>query len=189
MFKNNGSVKKVLIAVLVSILIPVIIASSFFAILDALVNIIEEFIAKLVNVVGNILQHPGTYLQDFFSTIFEGIDLLIQGGDQTFDPNTLSVQRLQRPAVVVGQGDFDAIKANIDMAKVNRDTAGLEDYMLKVMLLSYYRSVYLSDFDILMEITIDDSDPENLSEKTMIETMNTEAASDPNKYRLSFYYS
>lgn len=39
---------------------------------------------------------------------------------------------------------------------VDRNTAGLDDIMLKKMLLAYYRGMYLNDTNVLIELTMDD---------------------------------
>lgn len=178
MSKNKGNIKKILISILAPILIVVFIAGSFFAIIDGMVNIVESFLAKVTQIAGEFKKNPTTYLEDALDTFSNWVDKFIPGGDDVFDPGEIGIQGLSRPSILIDQTDFNNIKTNIDTAQVNRDTAGLEDYMLKVMLLSYYRSVYLSDFDILMQITEE--------EKIAIEKMNDEATQDPNKYPCPF---
>lgn len=56
----------------------------------------------------------------------------------------------------ISQTQFEDMKKELDSI-INRDTAGLDDIMLKKMLLSYYQSSYLTDTTLLMELT-----PENL---------------------------
>lgn len=56
----------------------------------------------------------------------------------------------------VSQTHFEDMKQKLD-STINRNAAGLEDIMLKKMLLSYYQASYLTDTTLLMELT-----PENL---------------------------
>lgn len=64
--------------------------------------------------------------------------------------------RRSDPTVVIGQEEFKAMKESINTAKINRDATGLDDFMIKKMLLAYYRSVYFSDTNLLIEITEDE---------------------------------
>lgn len=175
---NNKLVKSLIIPIIIPILIIVIVAACFFAIIDGMINIIESNLAKVTEIAGDFIENPITYIRDAVWTMRNFIDAKLGLGDGIFNPGELGIQSLRRPAIVVSQGDFDNIKLNLDLAQVDRDAIGLEDYMLKVMLLSYYRSVYLADFDIMMEITED--------EKKMVEELNNEAASDPEKYPCPF---
>lgn len=47
------------------------------------------------------------------------------------------------------------MKENLDKM-VNRKVAGLDDIMLKKMLLAYYKGMYLDDTNVLIELTMDD---------------------------------
>lgn len=177
--KMKGKItRKLVMSIVAPIAIIIIIASSFFAIVDGMVEIIEGFLAKLADVASNFIENPGTYISDAWATISNAVDLWWSGGNDVFDPNELGIQGLTKPSIAVGTEDFNNIKNNIDMAQVNRTEAGLEDYMLKVMLLSYYRSIYLSDYNIYMELTDD--------EAKAIEALNHEADIDKGKYPCPF---
>lgn len=179
MAKGNNKLGKVIaLNIIMPILIVVLIAACLFAIIDGMVNIIESNLAKVTEIAGNFIENPIDYIRDAITTMRNWVDANIGIGDGIFNPDALSIQSLRRPSIVVSQNDFDNIKLNLDSAQVDRDAIGLEDYMLKVMLLSYYRSVYLSDFDIIIEITEE--------EKKMVEELNNEAASDPEKYPCPF---
>ena len=175
---KGSIIGKLVISIVAPIVIIILIASSYFAIVDGMVEIIEGFLAKLADVASNFIENPGTYLADAWATISNAVDLWWSGGNDVFDPNELGIQGLAKPSITVGTEDFKNIKNNIDIAQVNRTEAGLEDYMLKVMLLSYYRSIYLSDYNIYMELTDD--------EAKAIEALNNEADISKGKYPCPF---
>lgn len=177
--KIKGKIKKkLIISILSPILIVLILASSYFAILDGMVNLVESFIAKVTNIASDALDTSSAEWKQAWGNLSNLVSLLDPNG--VFNPDALATESIKRPTILLKQDDFNNIRNSIDQVQVNRETAGLEDYMLKIMLLSYYRSVYLSDFDILMQITEE--------EKDSIDKMNAEAASDSKKYPCPFIY-
>lgn len=179
MAKGKGKIKKsILISILVPVLIILFIASAYFAIIQGMVKIIEGIVTKLADIKGGLdsfTKHPWTWISDGMAQISNFFSEKLNG---TFNPSAAGIEGLFKPTIVMNTDDFENIKSSIDTAQVNRDSAGLEDYMLKIMLLSYYRSIYLSDYTVYIQIT-----PE---EKGKIEKLNDQANEDDGKFGCPF---
>lgn len=184
MAKENSKIKKiikkkVIISILAPLLALILVAGVYFTIIEGIISIVKSVTTKLAEIKNDIKsfsKHPWTYFKDAVATITNNIGAFL--GKKTFNPNELGIQGLDKPVIVIDTEDFEEIKNSIDTAQVNRDSAGLEDYMLKVMLLSYYRSVFLSDYNIYIQIT-----PE---EKEEIDKLNKEKDESNGKFGCPF---
>lgn len=151
--KGGKIVKRALISILIPILIVMLVAGAFYAIVHGVVKLIEDIIAKLADIISGLnsfLNHPLTWIEDAKAQVENFISKIFDGN---FNPAEAGIEMLYKPTIVMDINDFNNIKSNIDSQQINRDSAGLEDYMLKIMLLSYYRSIYLSDYNICIQIT------------------------------------
>lgn len=72
----------------------------------------------------------------------------------SFDENEYEAQR-QDPTLVVNAEDFNNMKENLE-SNINMKVNGLDNSMLKKILLTYYRGLYLDDTNLLMELTSED---------------------------------
>lgn len=179
MAKGKGNIKKsIIISILVPILVILLISSAYFAIIQGMVKIIENIITKLADIKGGLnsfTKHSWTWIKDGMAQISNFFSEKLDGA---FNPSAVGIEGLFKPTIVINTDDFENIKSSIDIAQVNRNSAGLEDYMLKVMLLSYYRSIYLSDYTVYIQITTE--------EKEKIEILNKEADKDNGKFGCPF---
>lgn len=170
--------KRVLISILVPVIIIVFLASAFYATVYGIIELIEGAERKLAEIKSgwdSFWSHTGTWISDGVAQV---TNFLSEGFDGEFNPASAGIEGLFKPTIIMDTEDFDAIKNSIDAAQVNRNSAGLEDYMLKIMLLSYYRSIYLSDYNIYIQITDE--------EKETIEKMNDEEDVSSGKYGCPF---
>lgn len=165
--------KRALISILIPILIIMFVAGAFYAIVNGIVEIIESVIRALKSILTKV-SHPWESSLELLGKISNFLDEKLKIGDHEFDENALALVGLDKPRIIIDNEDFIKITEGtdtdpgIDKAQINRDSAGLEDYMLKIMLLSYYRSAYLSDYNIYIQITDE--------EKKAIEDMETDEA-------------
>ena len=63
--------------------------------------------------------------------------------------------RRTNPTICISQEDFESMKSNLE-TMLNRNVAGLDDIMLKKMLLTYYKGTFLDDTTVLIELTKED---------------------------------
>lgn len=176
--KSGKVVKRALISILIPILIVMLVVGAFYAIIHGIVELIEGVITKLAEIKSgwdSFWSHPGTWISDGVAQVTNFFE---KGFDGDFNPRSAGIEGLFKPTIITDTEDFEAIKNSIDAAQVNRNSAGLEDYMLKIMLLSYYRSIYLSDYNIYIQITDE--------EKETIEKMNDEEDLSSGKYGCPF---
>ena len=59
------------------------------------------------------------------------------------------------PHIFINQEKFEKMRDSLDNS-INREAAGLDDLTLKKMLLTYYRSVYLKNTSVHIELTDDE---------------------------------
>lgn len=142
--KKKG-INAILMAVLIPIMIIVLIAGAFFAIIDGIIKIIEGVVTSIIE----FLRHPlqsikvglGTW-NNFWNKLW---------GSGKFDPDEYLKHRVN-PSIVIGEEQFNEMKTSLEQA-IDMKAAGLDDLTIKKMLLSYYRSAYLTDTNILMALT------------------------------------
>lgn len=142
--KKNGK-NAILMAVLIPIMIIVLIASSFFAITEGIIKIIEGIVTSIIE----FLKHPWQSIQIAFATVSNWLSSLLN--IDSFDVNEYLKYRVN-PTIVIGEEHFNQMKEALEKV-VNMDATGLDDVTIKKMLLAYYRSVYLNDTNILIALT------------------------------------
>ena len=152
--KGKKTVGAMVAAILVPILMVVMIAAMFFAIIEAIIEFIKALIGAIINAILDFLEDPIGFLRDRWADFVNFLGTV--GLGDSFDPTKFESERTE-PSIIVPQTKFEEMKKNLENA-INRNTAGLDDIMLKKMFLTYYRGFYLSDTDVLMELTEDEAD-------------------------------
>lgn len=147
--KGKKSIKKIVMGAITPILIIVLLASALFAIIEAILQIIIAIVKAIIQAIINFLTDPLGTISRGWAKFTNWFSSLTGWGDD-FDPEAYSDKRVD-PNIVISKEQFDNMKQQLDNA-INRNTAGLDDYMLKRMILAYYRGLYLKDTNILIEI-------------------------------------
>lgn len=145
----------ILTAILVPILIVVMIASIFFAIIDAIIDIITNVIRSIISNIASFLSNPFKFVSSKWATFTNFLDRTIGAGDDFNENEYEDARKNLEASVVVDETDFNNMKSALD-GKINQSATGLDDLMLKKMLLAYYRGLYLTDTNILMELSEED---------------------------------
>lgn len=151
--KKKSLVSKIITIVVAILLIIIILASSFFSIIDSIIELIKAIIREFIRAIINFLKNPIGWLQDKWATFKNWLGTSI-GADVEFDAAAYEDER-KDPKIVIKQSDFENMKKSLDTA-INRKVAGLDNIMLKKMLLAYYRGIYLDDTEIMIELTKED---------------------------------
>ena len=89
-----------------------------------------------------MLAHPIKWI---FQEGFELKNLFSQLGNGTYDPTGLEGTQ-PKQLIIIGQNEFEKMKASLDVA-------GLDDLMLKKMLLAYNTGKYSHNADIIIQLT------------------------------------
>jgi len=138
----------------VPILIIVLIGGFFFSIIDAIIDFIKAIIRAFIQALIDFLRNPIGWVQEKWATFKNWLATSFINADMDFDPYEYENQRTD-PTICIKQSDFETMQTNLDKM-VNRNVAGLDDIMLKKMLLAYYRGTYLDDTNVLIELTKED---------------------------------
>lgn len=162
--KENSKGKKSIMALITPILVPillvVLLASAFFTIVDGIIKIIEGVVRSIVTNIASFLSNPFKYVSSKWATFSNFLDKTIGIGKKFNENEYEDARKDLEAALVIDDTDFKNMKEALQ-GKVNQTATGLDDIMLKKMLLSYYRGLYLQDTNILMEL----SDEEKISEE------------------------
>lgn len=148
MAKKNGFKNGLLMQLLVPILIIVLIASAFYAVIDGIIGIISGVLGKIANV----FKHPIESLKRVGAQFannwadFWGLDY--------FNENAYNDKRLEAK-VIIDIAKFEDMKNSLSTG-IDLKKTGLDDLTIKKMLLTYYRTTYLEDVQILIELTDDE---------------------------------
>ena len=142
--KKNKSKKSLLTSILTPIIIVVLIASIFFAVIDAIINIIKDIVIAIIN----FFRDPLGAIRQGAATIWN--DVAGWFNIENFDIEAYRNQRFT-PKVIINQSQFQDMKEQLEQA-IDVEAAGLDDFTLKKLLLSYYRTCYLTDTEIYMEL-------------------------------------
>ena len=155
--KKKGGGKKGLTGcftgILAIVLIIVLLVSFIFAIFEAIIEFIKNVVLGIINGILNFLAHPikstiqalgalGNWLSENFNQEFDGWALEKNQPDQLIE---------------ISQDEFIAMRDAIDES-ISRDAAGLDDIMLKKMLLAYNTGKYSRNADIIIELTADEAE-------------------------------
>jgi len=165
--KGNKVVKKIKKKVIMSILVPLIIiillSSMFFAILDGIVGIIMNVVTTILTNVSEFLDNPIKYAQSQWANFSNWLDRNWGYGDEFNVDEYEKARKNFNASIVVSQEQFDLMvngtegKMGLEEA-VNRNAygVGLDDFFIKKMLLTYYRSLYFDDTNVLIEVTYEE---------------------------------
>lgn len=155
--KKNGEKKKsgkgCIYGILAIVLIILLLASFVFAIFDAIVGFIKSVVLGIIKDTINFLAHPvESTIQaignlDNWLKAMQNQDYSGWAGEIT-QPNQL---------IEISQDDFIAMRDAIDES-ISRDAVGLDDVMLKKMLLAYNTGKYSRNADIIIELTNEEAE-------------------------------
>lgn len=153
--KGKKSAKAIATAVLVPILIVVMVASMFFAIIDGIISIITGVITSIITNIADFLSNPFKFVSSKWATFTNFLDRTIGVGDEFNENEYEDARKNLEASVVINETDFDNMKSALE-GKISQAATGLDDIMLKKMLLAYYRGLYLTDTNVLMELSDED---------------------------------
>ena len=143
--KGSKTLKSTLLVILIPIMIIVLIASFFFAIIDAIVGFIVDVVTSIVDFV----MHPLQTLQHIGGTISNAWNKF--WNNDSFSPSEFIKEQITEAKVFVPLSQFEDIVSALDK-EIDRNTAGLDNITIKEMLLTYYRSIYLTNTKIYIEL-------------------------------------
>ena len=142
---NNGSALK---GILIVVLIVVMLAASIFVIFDAIIGFITDVAEGIVNGTLDFLAHP---FKTTITTLNKLHNLVASQTNQKFIGEGLELE--QKPQlVIISQADFDKIVADFEQS-ISRDIAGLDNVMLKKILLTYNMGNFSENADIIIELS------------------------------------
>lgn len=153
--ESKKTKKNVIIAVLIPIIIMVFIACVFFSIVNGIIDIITGIVTTLSKLFNEIINDPL-----YIAKVYYNQALSINGWftnipskllDLGFNTNEYANAQ-EKPTIIISNDEFEKIVESLEKT-INRDKAGLDDLMLKKMLLSYYKTAYPKEYTIKIELT------------------------------------
>ena len=135
--------------ILVIILIIVLLVSFIFSIFDSIVQIIKKILLGVIEGILDFLAHPIKWI---INKTFDLVNFVSGQFNGEFNPTALELTQ-PRQLIIVGQAEFEEMKKQLDNAGVNRSALGLDDVMLKKMLLAYSSGKYSHKADIIIQLT------------------------------------
>ena len=149
---KNGVGKKaigaIVIPILAVILIIVLLASFLFAIFDAIIEIIKAILIGSIEGILEFLAHP---IEWVINKTYDLVNLVSSQLNQSFDATALELTQ-PKQLIIIGQDEFEDMKEQLDNAGINREDLGLDDIMLKKMLLAYNSGKYSRNADIIIQL-------------------------------------
>lgn len=147
--KKGGCLTGVIAGICALVFIIIFVVAAFFAIVEAIIRNIINTIMNIIDGIINFLTHPWKSLKVAWATLGNGWDYIWNNSD--FNPNQFEEFR-QEQLIVVTQENFNDMTERLD-SMINRNIAGLDNIMLKKMLLTYNAGKYSKNADIVMELT------------------------------------
>lgn len=148
--------KKMIWVILAPILVVVLGAAMFFAVLEGIVELILKVLGDILNAIIDFLKNPIKWIGKVVASFTNFLESHLIDGN--FDPDEYENARPNLDATIeISQSVFEDMRDSLDAA-VDRDAAGvgLDDIMLKKMLLAYYSGVYFDDTNIIIELSKED---------------------------------
>lgn len=149
--KKSGkkTIKSILMIALIPLMIIVLIASAFFAIIDGIIGIITGVVKAITNL------FDGDWWAKQWNNIKSGTANLGNGwsklwGLESFNEGEYNKFAL-KPIYTISQSEFESIATSIENA-VNRKATGLDNIIIKKMLLAYYKTTMLSGYEVRIQI-------------------------------------
>jgi len=146
-----GTIIGSIMSILLPILIIVIIASLLFAIFDAIIQFIMDIVLDILGGVLDFLAHP---IESTIKGLYELHNARQKYRNGEFDGTGLEINQ-ENQIVIISQENFNSMKAELEKI-TSTNAAGLDNIMLKKLLLAYNMENYSTDTDILIEITDED---------------------------------
>lgn len=145
--KKSGA-KKGCMGCLIAILVPILIAIMIFAIFMALIEFILGVVSDIITGVIKFLAHPIRSLRKAWSFLDNHMRAW---RNSSFQPNMLEKNRLNQ-LIEFTQEDFETMRDELDKS-ISQEATGLDDIMLKKMILTYNTGKYSKYTDIIIELT------------------------------------
>lgn len=141
------------ISILLPIIIVVLIASIILAIFQAIIDAIKDIVIGLVNGIINFITHPIKSLINGLYQLHNAYEKYTNG---EFDGSGLEINQ-DPQLVVIDQEAFEAMRDSIDQS-IDRKATGLDDTMLKKMLLAYAIGNYSRNADVIIQLTSEEKE-------------------------------
>lgn len=142
--KKNGCASGCVIAVIAVILIIFLVISALLSIFESIIETIYNILFGILDFLADpldVLRNIGHNIVNYFSSMFNG----------KFDPQY--IEKMQpRQLIEISQKQFEDMKDSIDPS-IDKAAMGLDDAMLKKMLLTYHTGKYSHNADIIIELT------------------------------------
>lgn len=151
MGKKKGSSKKssktALIPIVAIGLILVLLSSMYYA----TVNAVAEIMTTVLSSLSNFFSHPIKTIQQTVGTFTNFISRTFNGSSFSTNTNKYVNYKLE-PTITMDLQQFEDMSETLVEA-VSKNVIGLDDITIKKMLLTYYRTIYLSEYNIRIEVT------------------------------------
>lgn len=149
-FKGSGS--KVVIIVVACLFAVMIVAGQVLGLFDAILGKIDKAVAAVLQTILDLIHDPIGWVEKKWAGIKNFTGKLFNKG--TFDESAYNDYKVD-PSVCLSQDQFNQIRTDLDEA-IDRDTVGLDNIMLKKILMANYSGIYLKDTNVMVELTPED---------------------------------
>jgi len=160
--QKKGKTQKgvTLIVLIIAIVAILFVAVCFYAIIHEVVDSIQDTIVAIMNSIRTFLSNPGKWAGAQWGKLSNWVNESLISWQKYNIPigefNAKAYEDLRiDPTVVISIDEFNKMKNSLDNG-INRNIAGLDNLMLKKMMLAYYRGLYLDDTTILIELYPED---------------------------------
>lgn len=149
-FKGSGS--KVVIIVVACLFAVIIMASQVLGLFAAIMDMIDNVVAEVLQEILDLIDNPVGWVQKKWAGIKNFTGKLFNRG--AFDEAAYIDYKVD-PSVCLSQDQFTQIRTALDES-IDRDTVGLDNIMLKKILMANYSGIYLNDTNVMVELTPED---------------------------------
>jgi len=151
--EGSGCLKGILIIIMIIIMLGL----GVLATLNGILDLIKGVVTGIVDGTLDFLAHP---FKNTISGLYKMDNFMSGLVNQKFDGHGLELTQ-NKQLVIINQEDFEKMAASLEQS-ISRNIAGLDDIMLKKILLAYNMGNYSKDADIIIEL---DEDEYNAAKK------------------------
>lgn len=177
--KSKKGAKNLIVSILVPIIIVVMLAGAIISVIDGIVEIIVDVVVAITN----FFREPLTNIRIGWGRFEDGLARLMN--IERFNIDAYLNERLE-PIMTISNEKFEELLTRLDAA-IDRDTMDITDISIKKMLLTYYRTIYLTSYTIQIELTETEWN-EIYLDNTLAEPFSYEEERDENGNLTGKYY-
>lgn len=156
--KKKGN-SKIVSAIVAIVLIILILSASIFVIIDAIIDSIQSIIGAIITSIINLLTHPFEWIEQQWAAFTNWWNENVKDWNKGAPIGEFNEKQYENfridPTIVIDKDEFHNMKNTLDEI-IDRKVAGLDNLMLKKMMLAYYRGLYLVDTTVLIELGHED---------------------------------